>query len=175
MEYGHRMHVKFYMLQTSCIPTSPPEHGLKRFFYQILGWHWDTTSRQLKSGKHPPWYNAAGVESVSDHDLEQDVDDMPMERDPRFELELEERYHKYRLQLAAIDALLHRVTDDAVLKWLNGGPRPRNAAPLSPRNRPYLIRGAARNMKAGESSRARRGLHLDPARSVAIDLDLDSD
>ena len=160
-------------------PNKPPEHGLKRFFYQTLGWHWDTTSRQLKRGKHPPWYNAAGLESVSEHDLEQDADDMPMERDPRLELQLEEGYHQNRLQLSAIDALLHRVTDDAVLKWLNGGPRPHNAVPLSPGSRPYLTRGAARSMEAGESSRARRGLQwrggLDPASSVAIDLDSDSD
>jgi hypothetical protein len=156
-------------------PNKPTEHGLKRFFYQTLGWHWDTTSRQLKNGKHPPWYNVAGLESVSEHDLEQDADDRPMERDPRFELELEERYHKHMLQLATIDALLHKITDDAVLKWLSGVPRPRNAAPLSPGNHPYLPRGAARNMEAGESSRVRRGLQLDPARSVAIDLDSDSD
>jgi len=71
--------------------------------------------------------------------------------------------------LAAIDALLHRVTDDAVLRWLNGGPRPRNATPLSPGSRPYLTRGTARSMEgAGESSRARRG-----STSAAIDLDSD--
>ena len=29
------------------------------------------------------------------------------------------------LQLNAIDALLHRVTGDAVLKWLNGVSKPR--------------------------------------------------
>jgi hypothetical protein len=156
-------------------PNKPPEHGLKRFFYQTLGWHWDTTSRQLKSGKHPPWYNANGLESVSEHDLDQDADDIPLERDPIFELQLEEGYHHNRLQLSAIDALLHRVTSEAVLKWLNGGPRPRNAVPLSPGSRPYLTRGVARSMEAGESSRARRGLHLHPASSVAIDLDSDSD
>ena len=161
-------------------PNKPPEHGLKIFFYQCLGWHWDTTNGQLKRGNHPPWYNAAGFESVSEHDLDQDAEDMPMERDARFELELEERYHQNRLQSNAIDALLHRVTDDAVLKWLNGGPRPRNAVPLSPGSRPYLTRGAARSMEgAGESSRARRGLQwhggLHPANRVAIDLDSDSD
>ena len=73
--------------------------------------------------------------------------------------------------MSAIDALLHRVTDNAILRWLNGGPRPRNAAPLSPGSRPYLIRGAARSIEAGKSSRVQRGFHLHPARSVAIDLD----
>jgi hypothetical protein len=34
-------------------PNKPPEHGLKRFLYQTLGWHWDITSRQLKRGRHP--------------------------------------------------------------------------------------------------------------------------
>ena len=152
-------------------PNKPPENGLRRFSYQSLGWHCDTTSRQLKRGNHPPWYNAAGHESVSQHDVEQDVDDMPMERDPRFELQLEEGYHQNRLQLNAIDALLHRVTNDAFLKWLNGGPRLNNVVPLYPGSRPYLTCGAARNMEAGESSRARRGLHLHPANSRTIDLD----
>ena len=151
-------------------PNKPPDHGLKRFLYQTLEWHWDTTSRQLRRGAQPPWYNAAGLESVSEHDLAEDAHDMPTERDPRFELQLEVGYHKNRLQLAAIDALLHRVADDAVLRWLNGGPRPRNALPLSPGSRPYLTRGTTRSMEAGESSRARRG-----STSAAIDLDSDSD
>jgi hypothetical protein len=151
-------------------PNKPPGHGLKIFFYQTLGWHWDTTSGQLKSGKHLPWYNAAGLESVSEHDLEQDADDMSMERDPSVELELEERYHKHRLQLAAIDALLYKVTDDAVLKWLNGGPRPRNAAPLSSGSRSYFTRATTRSIEAGESSRARQG-----SSSAAVNLDSDSD
>jgi hypothetical protein len=102
-------------------PNKPPEHGLKRFLYQILGWHWDTTSMQLKKGRHPPWYNAAGLESVAEHELEEDAHDMLERGDSNLELHFETSYHKYRLQLAAIDALLHRVTDDAVLRWLNGG------------------------------------------------------
>ena len=73
--------------------------------------------------------------------------------------------------MSAIDALLHKITDDAVLKWLNGGSRPRNVVPLSLGSRPYLTRGAARSMEGGESSRARRGLHLYPVSSLAIDLD----
>ena len=73
--------------------------------------------------------------------MEEDAHDMPMERDSRFELQLEEGYHQKRLQLNAINALLHRVADDAVLIWLNGGPRPRNAASLSPRSRLYLTHG----------------------------------
>ena len=71
-------------------PNKPLEHGLKRFFYQCIGWHWDTTNKQSKKGHHPPWYNAACHESISQHKLEQNVDDIPMERDPRLELQLEE-------------------------------------------------------------------------------------
>ena len=44
-------------------------------------------------------YNAANLESVSEHDLEEDANDMPIERDPRFELQLEDGYHQNRLQL----------------------------------------------------------------------------
>ena len=88
------------------IPQQAPKHGLKIFFYQSLGWHWDTTSRQLKKGNHPPWYNAIDLELILEHDLEQDVNDMPMKRDPRIELLFEQGYHQNRLQLSAIDALL---------------------------------------------------------------------
>jgi hypothetical protein len=136
----------------SYISTSP-RVWLEKIFYQCLGWHWNTTSGQLKRCNYPSWYNAADFESVSEHDLEQDVDDMPMEWDPRIELKFEEGYHQNMLQLNAIDALLHRLTDDAVLKWLNGGPRPRNVVPLSPESHPYLTRGAARSMEgAGKLS-----------------------
>ena len=111
--------------------------------------------------------------------MEEDADDMPMERDPKFELQLEEGYHPNRLQLSAIDTLLHRVADDVVLKWLNGGPRPRIAVSLSHGSRPYFTCGTTRSMKTGESSRARRGLQwhggLDPSSLAAIDLDSDSE
>ena len=116
--------------------------------------------RKLKSGKHPPWFNAVGFELISKHDLEQDADDIAMEREAKFELELDEGYHQNRLQLSAIDALLHRVTDDAVLRWLHGGPRPRNAAPLSPGSRSHFTRGAARSMEVAESSRVRQDFIL---------------
>ena len=56
--------------------------------------------------------------------MEQDADDMRMERDSRLELQSEEVYHQNMLQLSAIDALLYRITDDAVVKWLNGKPKP---------------------------------------------------
>jgi hypothetical protein len=102
--------------------------------------------------------------------LEEDTDDMPMEWDPRFELQLEMGYHQNKLQLTAIDALLHKVADDAVLKWLNGGPRPCYADPLCHESCPYLTLITTRSMEAGESSRARRG-----SNSAAIDLDSDSD
>jgi hypothetical protein len=69
--------------------NKPLEHGLKRFFYQSLGWHWDTTNILSKRRNHPPWYNAGGLESVSEHDLEQDADDMPMEWNPRTKLQFE--------------------------------------------------------------------------------------
>ena len=133
----------------------------------------------MKKNNHRPWYNASSHESVSLYDLEQDVEDMPLGRDPRYELQLDEGYHQNRLQLNTIDALLHKVVDDAVLIWLHGGPRPRNAVPLPPGSRPYLTRGTTRSMEAGESSRARQGLQryggLNPSSSTAIDLDSHSD
>ena len=77
--------------------------------------------------------------------------------------------------MSAIDAFLHRITDEAVLKW----PRPHNAESLFPGSRPYVTCGATQSGVAGESSRARRRVQwhggLDPASSVAIDLNSDTD
>lgn len=151
-------------------PNKPPNHGMKRFLYQTFGWHWDATTMQIQRGVQPPFYNAAGEPSISEHELEEDAHEMPVERDSHFEAHLEQSYHNARTQLEAVEALLNRVTDDAVLRWLNGGPRPRNATPLSPGSRPYLTRETTRMMEAGESSRARRG-----STSAAIDVDSDSD
>ena len=39
------------------------------------------------------------------------------------ELEYEEGYHRHRLQMNAIDAILHRVSPETKA-WLNDGPRP---------------------------------------------------
>jgi len=158
------------MVAAELYPNKPNDHGLKRFFYQSLGWHWDTTTRSLKIGNQPPWYNAAGLESISMHELEEDAHDMPVERDEEFELDAERGYHQNRLMLSAIDALLHKVTDPQTLIWLNGGPRPRNATPLSPGSRPYQTRGTTRSMEVGESSQGPRA-----STSAAIDLDSDSD
>lgn len=48
--------------------------------------------------------------------MEQNAGDMPIDGDPRLELQLEVGYHQNMLQFSAIDALLHRIADDAVLK-----------------------------------------------------------
>ena len=60
-------------------PNKSPDHDLKRFFYQSLGWHWDTTSRLLKRGNQPHWYNAVGLESVSEHEFGEDAHDTRFE------------------------------------------------------------------------------------------------
>ena len=103
----------------------------------------------------------------------------------------EEGYHRHRLQMNAIDAILHRVSLETKA-WLNGGPRPQRRIPMSPASRSYRMRGTTRIIEAQgafssqpsssrpSSSRAlppqvllRRG-GLDPSDLIAIeDFDLD--
>ena len=175
--YGE--HVRLRMLQVSYITISP-RAWLEKIFYQSFVWHWDTTSRQLERDNHPPWYNAAGLELIAEYDFGQDTYNMAMKHNPRIELQFERGYHQNMMQLSAIDAHFYRLIDDAVMKWLIGGPRPRNAVLLSPESRPYLTREATRSLEGvGELLRARQGLQwhggLDPANPVAIDLNSDSD
>ena len=60
-------------------------------------------------------------------------------------------YHRNRLKLAAIDAILHKVSLET-LRWLQGGPRPHRSTPLSLASRPYLTRGTLQSIEAQASS-----------------------
>ena len=41
-------------------PNRPLDYGLKRCFYQTLGWHWSEEDRALKRGNQPPYYVSFG-------------------------------------------------------------------------------------------------------------------
>ena len=60
-------------------------------------------------------------------------------------------YHRIKLKLAGIDAILHRVSLET-LQWLQGGPRPRRPTPLSSGSRPYLTHGTLQSIEAQASS-----------------------
>ena len=85
-------------------------------------------------------------------------------------------YHRNKLKLAAIDAILHRVSPET-LQWLQGRPRPSRPTPLSPKSRPYLTRGTLQSIETQASSSSQalplRVLQwmggLDEANPVAID------
>ena len=72
-------------------------HGLKRFFYQSLGWHWDVAGKQLRRGNQPSYYNPTRLPSVSEHDLLVDTNKMPMARDLETKLTYEVGYHINKL------------------------------------------------------------------------------
>ena len=67
------------------------------------------------------------------------------------ELEYEESYHRNRLQLNAIEAILHKVALETKA-WLNGGPRPRRRVPMSPGSRSYHTHGTTRSIEAQGAS-----------------------
>ena len=171
-------------------PNRPPNHGLKRFFYQTLDWHWSEADRALRRGNQPPYYVSCGDLARSTTELSLDDNVIPR-RSLEEELEDEESYHQNKLQLNAIDAILHKVALETKA-WLNGGPRPQRRVLMSPRSCRYRTRGTTRSIEAQcacssrpssfqpSSSRVlpprvllqRRG--LDPSDLVAIE-DSDSD
>ena len=161
-------------------PGKPSDHGLKQFFYQTLGWHWDANAHQLRRGLNPPYFNASGFPTMTDGRLEQDARDMPQWGDAEEELIYDVGYHRNKLKFAAIDTNLHKVSPET-LRWLQGGPRPRRSTPLSLASQPYLTRGTLRSIEAQASSSSQalppRVLQwmggLDQANSVAIDSDSD--
>ena len=161
-------------------PRKPPDHGLKQFFYQTLGWHWDANAHQIREGLNLPYFNASGFLAMTDGQLEQDAGDMPQQGDAEEELMYDVGYHRNRLKLAAIDAILHRISPET-LRWLHGGPRPHRPIPLSLGSRSYLTCGTLRSIEAQASSSSQalppqvlqwmEG--LDQANPVAIDSDSD--
>ena len=171
-------------------PNRPLDYGLKRFFYQTLGWLWSEADRALRRGNQPLYYVSCGDLARSIEELSLNDNVIPG-RSLEEELEYEESYHQNRLFMNTIDAILHKVAPETKA-WLNGGARPRRRVPLSPGSRPYRTRGTTRSIEAQgasssqpssfqpSSSRAlpprvllQRG-GLDPLDPVAIE-DSDSD
>ena len=86
-------------------PNMPLDYGLKRFFYQTLGWHWSSEDWTLRRGNQPPYYVSFEnlVRSTSELSLDDNViPGCSLEE----ELMYEEEYHQHRLQMNAIDAIL---------------------------------------------------------------------
>ena len=156
----------------------PPDHGLKQFFYQTIGWHWDAHAHQIRRGLNPLYFNASGFLAMTDGQLEQDAEDMPQRGDAEEEVMYDVGYHRNRLKLVAIDAILHKVSPET-LQWLQGGPRPHRPTPLSPGSRPFLTHGTLRSIEAQASSSSQalppQVLQwmggLDQTNPVAIDFD----
>ena len=106
----------------SCIRTGHLIFGLKRFFYQTLGWHWSLEDGALIRKNHPPY-------NVSSRNLARSTTELSLDDDDVSGCSLEDKlmydegYHRHKLQMNAIDAILHRISPETKA-WLNGGPRP---------------------------------------------------
>jgi hypothetical protein len=140
-------------------PNKPPNHGLKMFIYQSFGWYWTAdgpglNTERLKKGRGPILYIVTGDISSSDNELEALVDDLPEIGNAIEEAWDNERYHRERYGIVAIDLLMHRPVPK-VEAWLRGGPRPpRRRIPLSPKSMAYRTRS---NVRAIQRRRATTG------------------
>jgi hypothetical protein len=140
-------------------PNKPPNHGLKMFIYQSFGWYWmadglGLSTRRLKNGRGPILYTVTGDISSSNNELEALVDDLPGIGNAVEEAWSNERYHRERYGIAAIDLLMHRSAPEVEV-WLRGGPRPpRRWIPLSPESMAYCTRS---NVRAIQRRRAATG------------------
>ena len=131
-------------------PNRPPDYGLKRFFYQTLGWHWSSEDGALRRRNQSPYYISSGNLTKSTKELSLDDNDMPglsLEK----KLMYEEGYYRHRLQMNAIDAILHRISPETKA-WLNGGPRPQRHILVSLASRSYRTRGKVQSIKAKGAS-----------------------
>ena len=89
-------------------PNRPPDHGLKKFFDQTLGWHWSEADWALRRGNQSPYYVSCGDLARTTAELSLNNNVIPG-RSLEEELEYEEGYHQHRLQMNAIGAILHKV------------------------------------------------------------------
>lgn len=107
-------------------PDKPTDYGMKMFFYQTLGWHWNRQRNELVHGLGPPpYYNSSGERAVGDLELRRAYRDTTLVATTGTEeLYWEERYHQKRLLVAALDAILDDIAPE-VKEWLNGGEIPR--------------------------------------------------
>jgi hypothetical protein len=130
-------------------PNKPQNYGPKMFIYQSFGWYWvanglGLNTGRLKKGRGPILYTVTGDISSSDNELEDLADDLPNIGTAEQEAWSNERYHRERYGIAAVDLLLHRPAPE-VEAWLNGGPRPlRRRIPLSPESMAYRTRSTVR-------------------------------
>jgi hypothetical protein len=133
---------------------------------------------RLKKGRGPILYTVTGDISNSDNELEDLADDLPNIGTAEQEAWNNERYHRERYGIAAVDLLLHRPAPE-VEAWLNGGPRlPRRRIPLSPESMAYRthssVRAIERRRAATGQARAPRVLQWEEGGSGpnnAIEID----
>jgi hypothetical protein len=99
-------------------------------------------------------YTVTGDISSSDNELEALVDDLPGIGTAEQEAWSNERYHRERYGIVAIDLLMHRPALE-VEAWLKGGPRPpRRRIFLSPESMAYRTRS---NLRAIQRHKATTG------------------
>jgi hypothetical protein len=140
-------------------PNKPQNYGPKMFIYQSFGWYWvanglGLNTGRLKKGRGPILYTVTGNISSSDNELEALVDDLLGIGTVVEEAWSNERYHRERYGIAAVDLLMHRPALE-VEAWLKGGPRPsRRRIPLSLESMAYRTRS---NLHAIQRRRATTG------------------
>lgn len=162
-------------------PNKPVDFPMKLFFYQTLDWHWDSTSMQLKRGVRPPFLNSSGEIAQSTQQLRRQyrgLGDLETTTGTN-DLVYEENYHRSRLMLNAIDAILHKVSPE-MKTWLEGGPKPRRRLPVSPSSRRYQTRRTAREIAQAGGASTSAALPTSEAEGEAVEgghiiVDSDSD
>ena len=91
-----------------------------------MGRHWNCQRKELVHGLGPPpYYNSSGERAVEDLELRRAYHGTAMARNTGTEeLHWEEGYHRKRLLVVVLNAILDDVAPE-VKEWLNGGDIPR--------------------------------------------------
>lgn len=133
-------------------PNQPPDYGLKMFFYNVFGWHFDRETQTILEGVGPePHYNSSGALAINDQEfrrLYRNCPDVLELRSATLDLATERTYHQPRLQKMALDIIMNEVSPEvkAILDGLQNRRRPETEVP-----RAYYGQQTRRNDGASSS------------------------
>ena len=100
-------------------PNQPSDHGLKMFFYNVMGWHFDSDTKTILKGLGPgPHCSSSGELALTDEEfnhLRDNVEEVPIIRSAPVDLVEDRRYHQPRLNKLALDFILNEGNEGASL------------------------------------------------------------
>jgi hypothetical protein len=97
-------------------PNKPPDYGLKMFFYNVMGWHFDRERQTLLKDVGPgPHYNSEGELAQTNEQLNalfRGLEDVQDARDAEVAIVAERTYHHPQLKAKALEIILNDISPE---------------------------------------------------------------